>query len=197
MSVINRFPVDSKSPAVIVGKGTDGVLTFRQPNWNPFGTAPLLNPPSGYVMGGMLLDVDGTVLSGPFNIVAGGTIVVPVSVVPAITITLHQNVFSYNANDAIVTTSLVLVSATQNLTSGSTVPWSLDLTLFGQAGSGLQGEGNFEIDGTVTELRTSLSAANYNPTKTPSLQLSLDVSFSSSSNTDVFTSTLTSFFLKV
>jgi hypothetical protein len=196
VSVINSFPVDRKSPAVIVGKGADGVLTFQAPtpNW----TLPLRsNPPSGYVMGGMLLDVDGTVISGPFSIVAGGTIVVPVSTNPDITITLHQNTFSYNAQNAIVTTSLVVVSATQSLTSGSTAPWTLDISLFGQFGTGLQGEGMFEIDGTVTDLRTSLSAANYNPTKTPSLQLSLDVLFSSQSNLDVFTSTLTSFFLKV
>jgi len=193
VSVINRFPVDLKSPAVIVGAGRDGVLTFQQPNWN---TKLRSNPPSGYVMGGMLLNVDGTVLSGPFSIVAGGTIVVPTSTNPAITVTLHQNVFSYNAQGAIVTSSLALVSASQSLTSGSSAPWALNTTFFGQAGSGLQGEGRFEIDSTVTELRTSLSAANYDPTKAPSLQLSLDVLFSSQSNTDVFTSTLTSFFLK-
>ena len=194
MSVINRFPVDLKSPATIVGAGRDGVLTFQQPNWN---SKLRSNPPSGYVMGGMLLNVDGTVLSGPFSIVAGGTIVTPNSTNPSITITLHQNTFSYNSQGTIVTTSLALVSATQSLTSGSSAPWSLDLSLFGQTGTGLQGEGNFEIDGTATELRTSLSATNYDPTKTPSLQLSLDVLFSTQSNLDVFTSTLTSFFLKV
>jgi hypothetical protein len=194
VSVINRFPVDLKSPAVIVGAGRDGVLTFQQPNWN---SKLRSNPPSGYVMGGMLMNVDGTVLSGPFNIVASGTISVPISTNPSITITLHQNTFSYNTQGIIVTTSLTLVSSTQSLTSGSLAPWSLDLGLFGQSGTGLQGEGNFEIDGTVTELRTSLSAANYDPTKTPSLQLSLDVLFSTQSNLDVFTSTLTSFFLKV
>jgi len=193
VSVINRFPVDLKSPAIIVGAGRDGVLTFRQPNWN---SKLRSNPPSGYVMGGMLLNVDGTVLSGPFDIVAGGTIVVPASTNPSITITLHQNTFSYNAQGTIVTSSLALVSASQSLTSGFSAPWALGLSLFGQAGSGLQGEGRFEIDSTVTEVRTTLSAANYDPTKAPSLQLSLDVLFSSQNNTDVFTSTLTSFFLK-
>jgi hypothetical protein len=195
VSVINRLPVNLKSPAVIVGKGTDGVLTFQAPT--PGWTLPLRsNPPSGYVMNGMLLNVDGTSLSGSFGISASGTIIVPVSTSPAITITLHQNVFSYSAQNAIVTTSLALVSATQKLSSGSVAPWSLNLSLFGQAGSGLQGEGNFEIDSTVTELRTTLSAANYDPTKVPSLQLSLDVLFSSQSNTDTFTATLTSFFLE-
>jgi hypothetical protein len=194
VSVINRFPVDLKSPAVIVGAGRDGVLTFQQPNWN---SKLRSNPPSGYVMGGMLMNVDGTVLSGPFSIIAGGTIVVPVSTNTSITITLHQNTFSYNTQGTIVTMSLAVASATQSLTSGSSAPWSLELGLFGQSGTGLQGEGNFEIDGTVTELRTSLSATNYDPTKTPSLQLSLDVLFSTQSNLDVFTSTLTSFFLKV
>lgn len=193
MSVINRFPVDLKSPAVIIGKGADGILTFQQPNWNPRLRS---NPPSGVAMGGMLLNVDGTVLSGPFSIVAGGTIVVPSSVNPSITITLHQNVFSYNAQGSVVATAIVLVSALQSLTPGTSAPWSLNTTFFGQFGSGLQGAGQFEIDSTVTELRTTLSSANYDPTKTPSLQLSLDVLFSSQSNTDIFTSTLTSFFLK-
>ena len=193
MSVINRLPVNLKSPAIIVGQGTDGVLTFRQPNWN---SRLRSNPPSGYVMGGMLLNVDGTVLSSSFSVVAGGTIVVPGSINPAITITLHQNVFSYNAQGSIVTTAIALVSASQSLTPGTLAPWTLDTTFFGQAGSGLQGAGEFEIDSTVTDVRTTLSAANYDPTKTPSLQLSLDVLFSSQSNTDVFTSTLTSFFLE-
>ena len=193
MSVINSFPVDRKSPAVITGTGRDGVLTFQQPNWN---ANPRSNPPSAYVMGGMLLNVDGTVLSGPFSIVAGGTIVVPNSTSPSITITLHQNTFSYNAQGSIVATAIVLVSAQQCLSSGSSAPWALNTTFFGQVGSGLQGTGQFEIDSTVTDVRTTLSAANYDPTKAPSLQLSLDVLFSSQSNTDIFTSTLTSFFLE-
>lgn len=193
MSVIGRFPVDLKSPAVIVGKGTDGVLTFQQPNWN---SKLRSNPPSGVVMGGMLLNVDGTVLSGPFSIVAGGTIVVPNATSPSVTITLHQNTFSYNAQGSIIATAIVLVSAQQCLSSGSSAPWALSTMFFGQAGSGLQGAGQFEIDSTVTDVRTTLSAANYDPTKAPSLQLSLDVQFSSQSNIDVFTSTLTSFFLE-
>lgn len=195
MSIINRFPVDSKSPAIIVGKGMNGILTFQQPRAS-WAFQPQSNPPSGYAMPGMLLDVDGTVLSGPFNIVAGGTIVVPNATNSTITITLNQNTFSYNAQDAIVTSSIVLASATQGLTSGTSAPWSLNLALYGQSGSGLQGEGRFEIDSTVFEVRTTLSAANYDPTKTPSLQLSLDVQFSSQSNTDIFTSTLTSFLLE-
>lgn len=195
MSVINRFPVDSKSPAVIVGKGTDGILTFQQSRAS-FALQPQSNPPSGYAMPGMLLNVDGTVLSGPFDIVASGTVVVPTATSPSITISLSQNTFSYNAQNVIVTNSITLVSATQSLTSGSVAPWSLNLGLFGQSGSGLQGEGNFEIDSTVFEVRTTLSATNYDPTKTPSLQLSLDVLFSSFSNTDIFTATLTSFFLE-